>query len=269
MRVSPESRLALEHHEYPKGRYSPFPYLDAKGIPTIGIGFTEGVTMLSPPMPYAEAAAKFDYMLRTEYEPKINELLGDAITSQKQYDALAILAWNIGLPGLKTSTVLRMHKAGKYQAAARAFAMWNKVTSDGVHKINDVLYPKGTLVVLDGLTNRRADEARLYLDGSSADGQGNWNDAIERSTQPSPDSDKPLHATRTMSGVTVTSLAASASVIAQLTSSVKDVAGNTVGVAREFGDPLLVFGIGGGFAALAGIAWVAYARWQDRQAGVR
>ena len=36
------------------------------------------------------------------------------------------LAYNIGLEGLKKSTALRKHNEGDYDAAARAFGLWNK-----------------------------------------------------------------------------------------------------------------------------------------------
>ena len=269
--LSPEGKLTLEDHETPRGKYNPLPYRDSKGVPTQGIGETQGVTMDSPPMSYEQAMAKFEERLARDFVPKVNELVGSAPTTQKQFDAMVILAYNIGFGPKRfdRSTVLRMHKAGKYQSAAAAFSFWNKVTSDGIHKIIDVLYPKGTLVVLDGLTTRRADEARMYRDGSAADGLGNADDAIERSTTPSEESEKPLGQTRTVAGGTVATVAASMSIYAQLTGSAKDVAINTVGIAKEFGDPTIVLGVGGAIAAIAGIGWVLYARWNDRQQGLR
>jgi len=68
-----------------------------------------------------------------------------------QLGALVSLAYNIGLEALAGSTVLRRHNAGDHEAAARAFALWNKARV------------KGQLQVLPGLTARRAAEAALYL----------------------------------------------------------------------------------------------------------
>jgi lysozyme len=68
-----------------------------------------------------------------------------------QLGTLVSLAHNIGLDGLRKSTVLRQHNAGNHAAAARAFNLWNKATIDG------------KLTELTGLTRRRAAEAALYL----------------------------------------------------------------------------------------------------------
>lgn len=83
-----------------------------------------------------------------KFQEKVRGLLGSAPTTQGQFDALVSFAYNIGYGegGLKTSTLLRMHKAGDYAGAAGQFARWNK--NDGK--------------VLNGLTRRRAAEAALY-----------------------------------------------------------------------------------------------------------
>lgn len=73
--------------------------------------------------------------------------------SENELGALVSLAYNIGLEGLRRSTALRQHNAGNRQAAARAFALWNKARNPRT----------GQLEVLDGLTARRAREAALYL----------------------------------------------------------------------------------------------------------
>jgi len=65
--------------------------------------------------------------------------------------AMVSLAYNIGLGGLKKSTVLWAHNAGDRQSASRAFGLWNKAKISGV------------LQELAGLTARRAAEAALYL----------------------------------------------------------------------------------------------------------
>lgn len=73
--------------------------------------------------------------------------------SENELGALVSLAYNIGIEGLRRSTVLRQHNAGNRQAAARAFALWNKARNPRT----------GQLEVLDGLTARRAREAAMYL----------------------------------------------------------------------------------------------------------
>lgn len=71
--------------------------------------------------------------------------------SANELGALTSLAYNIGLAGLAKSSVLKAHNRGDSQAAARAFALWNKA------RVN------GQLTVLRGLTIRRSREAALYL----------------------------------------------------------------------------------------------------------
>lgn len=73
--------------------------------------------------------------------------------SENELGALVSLAYNIGLEGLRKSTVLRQHNAGNRQAASRAFGLWNKARNPRT----------GQLEVLDGLTARRARESAMYL----------------------------------------------------------------------------------------------------------
>lgn len=92
------------------------------------------------------------------FEREITQLLDGRPTKQYQFDALVVLAFNIGsdidndtIPeGLGDSTLLRKHKAGDFAGAAAEFAKWNKARV------------RGKLVALKGLTKRRAEEARLY-----------------------------------------------------------------------------------------------------------
>lgn len=94
-----------------------------------------------------------------QFERDVTELIGSSPTKQCQFDALVVLAYNIGsdidadtIPeGLGDSTLMKRHKAGDYAGAAMAFASWNKARV------------KGKLIPLKGLTRRRAEEARLYL----------------------------------------------------------------------------------------------------------
>jgi GH24 family phage-related lysozyme (muramidase) len=81
-----------------------------------------------------------------EFERQVRAILGDAPTTQGQFDALVSFAYNIGSNRLRGSTLMRKHKAGDYVGAAEQFAIWNKA---------------GGAVML-GLTRRRAAEAKLY-----------------------------------------------------------------------------------------------------------
>jgi lysozyme len=70
--------------------------------------------------------------------------LGDAPTTQAQFDALVSFHYNTG--AIARSTLLRRHLAGDYRAAAEEFARWNRAGGR----------------VLEGLVRRRAAEAHLY-----------------------------------------------------------------------------------------------------------
>jgi GH24 family phage-related lysozyme (muramidase) len=64
--------------------------------------------------------------------------------SQKQLDALVHFAFNIGMGGFESSSVLRRHNAGDREGAANAFRLWAKP---------------------DMLKGRREKERALYLGG--------------------------------------------------------------------------------------------------------
>lgn len=64
--------------------------------------------------------------------------------------ACTSLAYNIGTAAWKVCSVNRRTREKNYQTAADAFLMWNKA--------------KGK--VLKGLTNRRIEERKMYLDGN-------------------------------------------------------------------------------------------------------
>jgi lysozyme len=64
-----------------------------------------------------------------------------------QCSALVSFSYNVGLGGLRKSSVLKAHNRGDFQSAARAFSLWNKAQGQ----------------VMPGLTRRRADEAAMYL----------------------------------------------------------------------------------------------------------
>lgn len=80
------------------------------------------------------------------FEDQVEKALQGAATSQAQFDALVHFAYNVGVHALSKSTLLRVHKAGHFDGAAREFARWNK--NDGR--------------VMAGLTKRRVVEAAMY-----------------------------------------------------------------------------------------------------------
>lgn len=112
---------------------------------TIGWGFTKGVQPTDGPMSEAEGEARKLEEL-AEFAEGVDALLTRP-ANDNQFGAMVVLAYNIGVAGFAQSTVLRAHNRGDFEAAARAFALWNKA--------------KGR--VMRGLTRRRAAEAALYL----------------------------------------------------------------------------------------------------------
>lgn len=91
-----------------------------------------------------------------------------------QYAAMVAMCQNVGPDpkrGFPSSSVLRLHNAGKFSEAAAAFSLWNKMTDPST----------GQLVVSPGLTIRRAREAALYMTPLGADAVES---ALNRHTAP-------------------------------------------------------------------------------------
>ena len=120
-------------------------YRCSAGVPSIGYGWTSGVKMGD-----VWTREKAEHMLIEgvkPYERAVQEAIGDAKTSQNQYDAMVSLCYNIGPGNFKKSSVARLHKEGKYTQAAAAFMMWVKAGGK----------------IIGGLIKRRNKEKALYL----------------------------------------------------------------------------------------------------------
>lgn len=113
---------------------------------TIGWGSTGPDVTKGAVWTQQQADERFAHDLNTKYAPAVDAAIGDAPTTQEQFDAMVCLTYNIGIAAFKRSTVLRKHKSGDYKGAAAAFVMWNK--NDGK--------------VMRGLTRRRLAESDLY-----------------------------------------------------------------------------------------------------------
>lgn len=122
--------------------YLPTPH----DVPTIGWGHTGPEVHLGLVWTVAQASAAFDADT-AKFAAGLNKQLYRIPTTQGQFDALFSLAYNIGLAELRTSTLLRLHKAGNYKAAADEFLKWD-------HQHGKVL---------PGLLRRRKAERALYL----------------------------------------------------------------------------------------------------------
>jgi GH24 family phage-related lysozyme (muramidase) len=86
-----------------------------------------------------------------QFEAAVREGIGKAATSQAQFDAMVAWTYNVGIGAMRKSTLLRMHKAGDFDGAAKQFLRWNRAGGK----------------ILRGLTRRREAESALYLSGSA------------------------------------------------------------------------------------------------------
>jgi lysozyme len=123
-------------------------YLDPVGLWTIGYGHTAGVR---PGDTISEVEA--ERLLLSDLAQFEAGVAGRAMVAvnENEFSALVSLAFNIGLANFARSSVLKRLNAGNRSGAANGFALWNK---GRVH---------GQLVVLPGLTRRRAAEKTLFL----------------------------------------------------------------------------------------------------------
>ena len=124
--------------------FRPKPYLCPAGVPTIGYGHTEDVSLSDPPVTREAAAALLERDLAV-FAAGVARLL-TAPVKQSQFDALVSFAYNVGLGNLQRSTLLKMVNSGDLAGAASEFAKWTK--------------SKGR--ELPGLVKRRAAERALF-----------------------------------------------------------------------------------------------------------
>jgi len=92
--------------------------------------------------------AQCDARLTTDlkrYASDVARAIGDAPTTQAQFDAMVSFHYNTG--AIARATLTKRHNAGDHAAAAAEFARWNKAGGR----------------VLKGLVRRRAEEAKLYV----------------------------------------------------------------------------------------------------------
>jgi lysozyme len=127
------------------------PYLCSAKVATIGYGSTfypsgKKVTMQDQPISLATAK----WMLKEtadKFATDVDKLIKSKLT-QNQFNAIVSFAFNLGLTSLGRSTLLKKVNINPNDPTIAAeFAKWNKAGGK----------------VLNGLTKRRAKEAKLYF----------------------------------------------------------------------------------------------------------
>jgi len=227
------------------------PYLCKAKVPTIGVGATtyldgRRVTLADPPI----TVDQMNRMLQVSIDRYVDTVaeMVNGVATTNQLIALVICAYNIGLDGLRRSTMIKRHVEGNYQAAARAFNLWNQSRPGG---------PGTPLEVDPVLVARRAREAAIYLtpdDGT--DEPSGCPQAVEPESNPLRGGI--AKATAVIVGAPVVELATDASEgIAALKPAVlalRDFVAGTLGVPTQYVVPILV-----------AVAGVLVLRWRLKQ----
>ncbi len=141
MKTNQAGIAIIKHYE----SWSATPYLDPIGIPTIGWGTTEGITMQSPEIDMAEGERMLANGLQWA-ENAVSRYITVPLSSN-QFSALVSLVYNIGSGHFYASTLRRKLNREDYDGAANEFWKWRR--SGGI--------------IMGGLVARRASERALFL----------------------------------------------------------------------------------------------------------
>lgn len=244
MTIKPNARRLVAQFEGFRGTA----YLCPAGVWTIGYGFTSGVNP-GDVITREDADARLDAEL-AHFASGVRPLLTRPATPN-QFGAMVSLAFNVGVAAFARSSVLRLHNAGDFAGAARAFALWNKAGGK----------------VLPGLVRRRAAEADLYLtpeipvqpvvrdriDIPEAD--------IEPVALPMPqrvDAERPLAQSRIMQGASVSGGVAGLTLAAEGARAVGE-------IKYSLGDWLPYIALG---VVVLAAGWIIWERVQQRRKGI-
>ena len=128
------------------------PYRDIVGVMTVCYGETHAQMRR-----YSDAECKtmLQNSVEGDYAPKVFRCV--PALRQRPYEGAASisLAYNIGTNAFCRSTVARRFNAGDWRGGCDAFLSWNKARKNG------------QLVTIRGLTNRRLDERKMCMKGTS------------------------------------------------------------------------------------------------------
>lgn len=128
------------------------PYLDIAGVPTIGYGTTNGITMDTAPITEEEAE---EFLMEDIglAESAVSKYIRTSLTDN-QFGALVSLVYNVG-NGPLIGTIGRLLNnvvQPDYAGAADGFLAWNKA------RVRGILQP------VAGLTKRRHIEREFFLE---------------------------------------------------------------------------------------------------------
>lgn len=131
--------------DLPDGTFKAYPDPgSADGNPwTIGWGSTGADVKPNTIWTKAQCDERFEKEIQ-HYAAAVAKAIGNAPTTQNQFDALVSFHYNTG--AIAKATLTKKHKAGDFAGAKAEFARWNKNAGK----------------VMKGLVRRRAAEAELY-----------------------------------------------------------------------------------------------------------
>lgn len=205
------------------------------GVPTIGYGSTDGVTLDMKPITQSEGERLLTKDLRW-VDAAINKHVKVPL-SQNQHDALASFVFNVGEAKFAKSTLLKLLNKSQYDEVPAQLRRW--------------VHAKGKK--LKGLERRRDAEAALWGRSDEPEETGEMPQAVDAP-------EKPLAKSRTVANAGLAGAVGTAMVVAPAV----EPAGEVVRIAQE--NPqglLLVLGI----VLIAFAAVAIYLRLDDRKKG--
>ncbi len=141
--------------------FSPTPYADVGGVPTIGYGSTKNVKNTDR-IDEKGARRRLISEIVDEYHPGLNNCIRVPL-NQNEYDAYISLSYNIGIGAFCRSTLVKLLNQEKYEEACEQILEFNKVKV----KVKEIVDGKEVTVIkkipIKGLTNRRQAEHKLCL----------------------------------------------------------------------------------------------------------
>jgi lysozyme len=112
-------------------------YKDVAGIPTIGVGSTQGVVM-GTVITDDEVGRRLAKDLRTA-ESCFRRYVKVDVT-QGEYDGWVSFIFNKGCGAFKESTALKLLNSGQHKAACKDMLKWNKITVNGKKVFSQGVY---------------------------------------------------------------------------------------------------------------------------------